>query len=135
MEGTECTERCVAPVVKTGKGRQVPAGSGNKENVYPKAVTGFSGESGSRGRGVETGPHAPRSAWEARQVAMAWSHVRVWPESKDHRRVRGEIRRQRGKPRQGCHRRAACSFPKGERDLSMLNADSRNRELKMCEEK
>lgn len=47
------------------------------------AVTGFLGKSSSRGGGVGTGPHVPRrgphvprSAWEARQVATAWSHVR-----------------------------------------------------------
>lgn len=71
-------------MITTGKGRQVPAGSGNKENVYPKAVTGFLGKSSSRGGGVGTGPHVPRSAWEARQVAMAWLHVHVRPVSKDH---------------------------------------------------
>lgn len=40
------------------------------------AVTGFLGKSSSRGGWVGTGPHVPRSAWEARQVATAWSHVR-----------------------------------------------------------
>lgn len=66
-------------VIKTGKGRQVPAGQGDKGDAYPMAVTGFLGKSSSRGGGVGTGPHVPRSAWEARQVAMAWLRMRGRP--------------------------------------------------------